>query len=211
MVDEPKLHYLSDKCCRIWVVPLASPWFGWAILPSSSTPACSHFLISRTTRAFATRCSMNSHQPVVFDGVEELRTAGGVMRLWDAAGYLAAGLVITAFCMKGMVPLRVVALTSNVAFLVYGIGLGLVPVWLLHAILLPVNSWRLWQRIARRPTAEAPEARLEQAGVVTECEGGGPLLDDEAHDLHSARRPGRCSERGSSRHNHKPAGINPVT
>ena len=28
-------------------------------LPSSSTPACSHFLISRTTRASATRCSMN--------------------------------------------------------------------------------------------------------------------------------------------------------
>ena len=152
-----------------------------------------------------------SHQPVVFDGVEELRTAGGVMRLWDAAGYLAAGLVITAFCMKGMVPLRIVALTSNVAFLVYGIGLGLVPVWLLHAILLPVNSWRLWQRIARRPTAAAPEARLGQASVVTECEGGGPLLDDEAHDLHSARRPGRCSEPGSSKHDHKPAGINPVT
>ena len=70
------------------------------------------------------------------------------MRFWDAAGYLAAGLVVTAFCMKGITALRVVALVSNVAFLVYGIGLGLVPVWLLHAILLPINGWRLWQTVA---------------------------------------------------------------
>ena len=74
------------------------------------------------------------------------------MRVCDAAGYLASGLVIAAFCMKDIVPLRAVALTSNIAFLVYGIGLGLVPVWLLHAILLPVNSWRLWQGISHRCT-----------------------------------------------------------
>jgi len=67
------------------------------------------------------------------------------MRLWDAAGYLASGLVVMAFCMKDIIPLRVVALTSNIAFLIYGIALGLAPVWLLHAILLPINGWRLWQ------------------------------------------------------------------
>jgi hypothetical protein len=75
------------------------------------------------------------------------------MRLWDAAGYLASGLVITAFCMKGIIALRAVALISNVAFLVYGIGLDLVPVWLLHLILLPVNSWRLWQGVSCGCTA----------------------------------------------------------
>jgi hypothetical protein len=31
------------------------------------------------------------------------------------------------------------------AFIAYGIGLNLAPVWLLHAVLLPVNCWRLWQ------------------------------------------------------------------
>jgi CRP/FNR family cyclic AMP-dependent transcriptional regulator len=72
------------------------------------------------------------------------------MRLWDATGYLASGLVVVAFCLKDIIPLRVVALISNVAFLIYGIGLGLVPVCLLHAILLPVNSWRLWDAIACR-------------------------------------------------------------
>jgi hypothetical protein len=73
---------------------------------------------------------------------------GDVMKLWDTAGYLASTLVVMAFCMKDIVPLRVVALTSNVAFLTYGIGLDLVPIWLLHAILLPINGWRLWQGIS---------------------------------------------------------------
>ena len=41
----------------------------------------------------------------------------------DAAGYLASGLVVMAFCMKDIIPLRVVALTSNIAFLIYGIRL----------------------------------------------------------------------------------------
>ena len=45
------------------------------------------------------------------------------MRLWDAAGYLASGLVVIAFCMKDIIQLRVVALTSNIAFLIYGIRL----------------------------------------------------------------------------------------
>jgi hypothetical protein len=72
------------------------------------------------------------------------------MRLWDAAGYLASGLVVMAFCMKDIIPLRVVALISNIAFLIYRIALGRAPVWLLHAILLPINGWRLWQTTACR-------------------------------------------------------------
>ena len=71
------------------------------------------------------------------------------MTIWDTAGYLASSLVITAFCMKDILRLRVAASVSNVAFLIYGLGLGLAPVWLLHAILLPVNLWRLWQYISR--------------------------------------------------------------
>jgi hypothetical protein len=82
------------------------------------------------------------------------------MRLFDIAGYLAAGLVIGAFCMKDIVPLRVVALASNIAFLVYGIGLDLLPVCLLHAILFPINGWRLGQVIVDRRASEpiAPAA-----------------------------------------------------
>ena len=72
------------------------------------------------------------------------------MRSWDVAGYLASGLVIAAFCAKDIVSLRAVALASNIAFLAYGLGLDLPPVWLLHAVLLPVNGWRLCQEIACR-------------------------------------------------------------
>jgi hypothetical protein len=67
------------------------------------------------------------------------------MTLYDAAGFLASSLVVIAFCMKDIVALRFVALASNVAFLIYGVGLGLLPVWLLHAALLPINVSRLWQ------------------------------------------------------------------
>ena len=69
------------------------------------------------------------------------------MTLLEATGYLASALVATAFCMKDIVPLRIVAIASNLAFLTYGVGLGLAPVWLLHAVLLPVNVSRLWQAI----------------------------------------------------------------
>jgi hypothetical protein len=69
--------------------------------------------------------------------------------LLETVGFLASGLVVAAFCMKDLVPLRLTALASNVAFLAYGLGLGLTPVWLLHAILLPVNCWRLWQQLSQ--------------------------------------------------------------
>jgi CRP/FNR family transcriptional regulator, cyclic AMP receptor protein len=72
------------------------------------------------------------------------------MSLPNAAGYLASALVVLAFCMREIIPLRLAALGSNIAFLAYGIALGLSPVWLLHAILLPINGWRLWEAICAR-------------------------------------------------------------
>ena len=95
-----------------------------------------------------------------------------------APRYLASGLVVLAFCMKDIIPLRVVALTSNIAFLTYGIGLGLAPVWLLHAILLPINCWRLWQGISRRhavvpvrgngqPAHSAPDSAAIRRGAIS--------------------------------------------
>jgi hypothetical protein len=42
------------------------------------------------------------------------------------------------------------ALGSNVAFIAYGLALGLTPVWLLHAVLLPVNASRLTEALRSR-------------------------------------------------------------
>jgi hypothetical protein len=85
--------------------------------------------------------------------------------------------------MKGIIALRVVALISNVAFLVYGIGLDLVPVWLLHAILLPINGWRLWQGVscARKVMAEHGSASLSR-------EGGGLTRSSTSLTTRVARR-----------------------
>jgi hypothetical protein len=47
----------------------------------------------------------------------------------DGVGFLAAGLVFAAFGMKEMAALPIVAMCSNPAFIVYGVGLDLTPVW----------------------------------------------------------------------------------
>jgi hypothetical protein len=60
-------------------------------------------------------------------------------------GYAASLLVFSTFYMKTMIPLRCVAIGSNVAFLTYGYFAGLYPVFLLHAVLLPLNVFRLHQ------------------------------------------------------------------
>lgn len=61
----------------------------------------------------------------------------------ELSGYLASLLVFLTFYMKTMIPLRVIAIASNVAFMTYGIGGGLYPIFILHAILLPLNCARL--------------------------------------------------------------------
>lgn len=73
----------------------------------------------------------------------------------EAAGYLASALVLATFCMKTMIPLRAAAICSNVAFIVYGFYEELYPVLALHAVLLPLNSWRAFQmlRLIRRVEA----------------------------------------------------------
>ncbi|HXP76442.1 MAG TPA: cyclic nucleotide-binding domain-containing protein [Stellaceae bacterium] len=58
-------------------------------------------------------------------------------------GYLASALVLCTFLTRTMMPLRVIALGSNLAFIAYGALLHLYPVLVLHIVLLPVNAWRL--------------------------------------------------------------------
>jgi hypothetical protein len=66
------------------------------------------------------------------------------------AAWVAALLVFSSFFMKTIIPLRVVAITSNIAFVVYAL-LGLkygvfgrvYPILVLHSSLLPLNVLRL--------------------------------------------------------------------
>lgn len=61
----------------------------------------------------------------------------------EVFGYIAAGLVLATFSMRTMIPLRLLGIASNVAFIAYGYIDGLWPVFILHALLLPLNVWRL--------------------------------------------------------------------
>lgn len=83
----------------------------------------------------------------------------------DALGYLAASLVLATFCAKKMVPLRALAIASNIAFVAYAFVAGLGPILLLHSVMLPLNILRL--REALRP-------------------GGQPVVDGEPGGLHHA-------------------------
>ena len=58
-------------------------------------------------------------------------------------GFLAAGLVIATLSMRTMIPLRIIGLASNVAFVTYGALFGSLPTVILHGILFPLNVYRL--------------------------------------------------------------------
>jgi CRP/FNR family transcriptional regulator, cyclic AMP receptor protein len=66
-------------------------------------------------------------------------------------GYAAAASVLATFCMRTMIPLRILALASNVLFCLYGYFDNLYPVLILHLVLFPVNLVRLiqFQRLVR--------------------------------------------------------------
>ncbi len=80
------------------------------------------------------------------------RVGGHVMSFGEAVGYLASALVFLTFCMRTMVPLRLAAIASNVAFIVYAAMESIHPVLILHTVLLPMNVWRTAQmlRLVRR-------------------------------------------------------------
>ena len=71
----------------------------------------------------------------------------------DLFGYVASFLVFGTFYMKQMLPLRLTAIASNVAFIAYAWQNGLTPILLLHGALLPLNVLRLVEQ--RRQVVKA--------------------------------------------------------
>lgn len=89
------------------------------------------------------------------------------IRWIEAAGYTASLLVFCTFYMKTMIPLRTVAIASNVAFMAYGFGGRLYPVLILHAILLPLNIIRLRQmRALIRKVREAARGNMSMEWLI---------------------------------------------
>jgi CRP/FNR family transcriptional regulator, cyclic AMP receptor protein len=83
----------------------------------------------------------------------------------DVLGYAAALLVLATFCVRSMVWLRMLAIASNVAFISYAVLAQIHPVLALHALLLPMNAWRLAEALQQRRTCgSTPAARTFNPG-----------------------------------------------
>jgi len=81
-----------------------------------------------------------------------------------ASAGVASLLVIVSAFVKTMIPLRWLAVASNVGFILYGITHPAPLMVALHAVLLPVNAVRVWQMIqlTRRVAASAVDAQQLQ-------------------------------------------------
>lgn len=77
---------------------------------------------------------------------------------------VAALLVIISAFVRTMIPLRWLAVASNVGFIVYGLMHPAPLMVALHAVLLPVNLVRVWQmiRLTRRVAASVVDAQQMQ-------------------------------------------------
>ena len=86
------------------------------------------------------------------------QVSGRSAMVWDLVGYLAAAMVLVAFYQTQTVPLRIAAIGSNLAFIVYGLALGLMSVWVLHFLLLGLNTRRLVEafQVRQRSTRQSP-------------------------------------------------------
>ncbi len=74
----------------------------------------------------------------------------------ELIGYAAAAVMLIATFRATIIPLRTVSLLGNAIFLVFGLLIGLWPLVLAHALMLPVNLWRLveMRRLVRAIRAE---------------------------------------------------------
>ena len=70
-------------------------------------------------------------------------TAGHLHDWPDLLGFAAAGLVLLTFYARSSTAMRAAAIASNLMFIAYAGTQGLLPVLVLHALLLPLNVWRL--------------------------------------------------------------------
>ena len=87
-----------------------------------------------------------------------LATPAGVVALASAG--VAGGFHMAGTFVKTMIPLRWLAVGSNVGFMIYGALFPSLPMMVLHAVLLPINIVRAAEmmRLTRRVNAAAAAA-----------------------------------------------------
>ena len=68
----------------------------------------------------------------------------------EVALWFGSLFVVAAFFMRAILPLRLFALASNVAFLIYALGAGILATTIVHLLLLPLNIFRIRQHLDLR-------------------------------------------------------------
>jgi ABC-type glycerol-3-phosphate transport system permease component len=91
-------------------------------------------------------------------------------------GWLASGLVFATFCAKRMLPLRALAITSNIAFISYGYTDALWPIVILHSAMLPMNVIRFREAFLARGAPKRPDDAATPPGASL-LPGAGFSLD----------------------------------
>lgn len=87
----------------------------------------------------------------------------------EAIGWLASLLTIASYSVSTMLPLRMLAITSSLAFATYAFVLQLWPLLAMELILLPINLFRFWQvlslrgKITRAATANGSDFAVVRA------------------------------------------------
>ncbi|MFN7569959.1 MAG: hypothetical protein ACK5TK_00695 [Betaproteobacteria bacterium] len=96
----------------------------------------------------------------------------------DVLGYAAAALVFVTFYLRSIVHIRLAAVCSNLLFIGYASSAELAPILVLHAMLLPLNLWRLRELAAgRQAGGTVPAGGPGQAGwraLLARLRGAGP-------------------------------------
>ena len=83
-------------------------------------------------------------------------------------GFFAAGVSIATMSMRTMVPLRIVGICSNIIFITYGLLIWSLPLLALHAVLFPLNVYRLREMLKLvRDVRTASEGNLSMDWLRT--------------------------------------------
>jgi CRP/FNR family transcriptional regulator, cyclic AMP receptor protein len=85
-----------------------------------------------------------------------------MVNMSELSGYVASTLVLLTFMSRDMRLLRILAILSNIAFIIYGVLEWLPPVLILHAVLLPLNFVRLEELLRTRHD----EGRLRKGASI---------------------------------------------
>ncbi|SLN32559.1 DNA-binding transcriptional dual regulator Crp [Roseivivax jejudonensis] len=93
----------------------------------------------------------------------------------EILGWVAAVLTLSASSMRTMLPLRIINIAANLFFVGFGVLAEIYPTLVLHALLLPLNIFRLSQILVQKRRLE----RMRRTGDPIEVLG--PLMRAETH------------------------------